>query len=86
MQQPTCKLHGEPTAPYDFDTDQGRLCCILGGTMLGVVTNHIDGVWETGFLSLRWQGAPGCKHQPVSDVYTRETASQFTRASVVTVA
>ena len=43
-QQPKVAGKGNPMAPYDFDSYQGRLFRVFEGTVLeGVVTNHIDG-------------------------------------------
>jgi type IV secretion system protein VirB10 len=43
-QQPKTDAKANPTAPYDFDSYEGRLYRVYEGTVLeGVVTNHIDG-------------------------------------------
>ena len=43
-QQPKADAKANPTAPYDFDSYEGRLYRVYEGTVLeGVVTNHIDG-------------------------------------------
>jgi type IV secretion system protein VirB10 len=43
-QQPKADAKADPTAPYDFDSYEGRLYRVYEGTVLeGVVTNHIDG-------------------------------------------